>query len=61
MPYSAIIREDSFCSRWKQMQRPTAGKCIKIKEPLECSVLSGMSPSFPSLRAQGAEVEAERA
>ena len=43
VPYSAIIRETSSCSRWEQIQRPIARHYAE-SETLEHIALFGMTP-----------------
>lgn len=49
VPYSAIIKGAFFCSRWKEIQKPTGRHYAereggREKESLEVTVLNGMSP-----------------
>jgi hypothetical protein len=64
MSYSAIIREASFCSRWEQIQRPTAKHGRKTERDREnehgnMELLKNVSIKPFPLRAQGNLQKAE--
>lgn len=50
VPYSGIVSEVSFCSRWEKIQRPIATLC-RGWEALEHSVYMGCFLQIPLLRA----------
>ena len=56
MPYSAIAREPSFCTRWEQIQRPTTRHYSESKRPWN-TALNVMSPPNSSPPSQGNSVK----